>query len=111
MKLRERSEKYKKWRRSSPCIEGAGECSAVGCACVPPRNLVNGTHCTRPLRQTTHRDSVNWHVRLLKTQRGRDSDSRKGTMANSSLSHRRRYLPHLLLLTARCVLSFLRKIV
>ncbi|EYC36138.1 hypothetical protein Y032_0930g3095 [Ancylostoma ceylanicum] len=48
----------------------------VGCACVPPRNPVNGTHCTRLLRQTTHGDSVNWRVGPLKGRRGCDSDSR-----------------------------------
>ncbi|EYC04787.1 hypothetical protein Y032_0086g1989 [Ancylostoma ceylanicum] len=52
----------------------ADECSAVGCTCVPPQNSVNGTHCTRPLRQTTHRDSVNWRIGPLNGRRGRDID-------------------------------------
>ncbi|EYC13758.1 hypothetical protein Y032_0042g506 [Ancylostoma ceylanicum] len=54
-----------------PSVEGVDECSAVGCACVPPRNLANGTHCTRSLRQTTHGDGGG----PLKGRRGRDSDS------------------------------------
>ncbi|EYB99009.1 hypothetical protein Y032_0126g1352 [Ancylostoma ceylanicum] len=74
MKLRERSEKCKKRRRCLTCVEGADQCSAVGCACVPPRNPVSGTHCTHLLRQTTHCDSVNWRLGPLKGRGGRDSD-------------------------------------
>ncbi|EYC42394.1 hypothetical protein Y032_0533g3056 [Ancylostoma ceylanicum] len=66
-------EKRKKRRRSFPLVEGADECFAVGCARVPPRNPVNGTNCTHPLRQTTHCDSVNRRVVPLKTRRGLDS--------------------------------------
>ncbi|EYC40466.1 hypothetical protein Y032_0611g638 [Ancylostoma ceylanicum] len=56
------------------CGEGADECSAVGCACVPTRKPVNGTYCTHSLRQTTHGDGVGWRVVSLKTRRGRGRD-------------------------------------
>ncbi|EYC20261.1 hypothetical protein Y032_0022g536 [Ancylostoma ceylanicum] len=32
--------------------EGADECSALGCARVPPRNTVNGTRCAQSHSQT-----------------------------------------------------------
>ncbi|EYC04121.1 hypothetical protein Y032_0089g2224 [Ancylostoma ceylanicum] len=55
------------------------------CARVPPRNHVNGTNCTYPLRQTTHCDSVNWRVEPLKARRVRDSDSCFSTGGSSFL--------------------------
>ncbi|EYB96031.1 hypothetical protein Y032_0154g3000 [Ancylostoma ceylanicum] len=55
-------------------MEGADECSAAGCARVPPRNLVNCTYCGHPLRQTTHCDSVSWRVVALKSRHVRDDD-------------------------------------
>ncbi|EYC40901.1 hypothetical protein Y032_0590g383 [Ancylostoma ceylanicum] len=58
----------------SPCVESEDECSAVGCAHVPPRNLVNGTNCTHPLCQSTRCDSVSWRVVTLKARCVRDRD-------------------------------------
>ncbi|EYC34923.1 hypothetical protein Y032_1272g3794 [Ancylostoma ceylanicum] len=55
-----------------PCVEGADECSAVGCARVPPRNPVN---CGHPPCWTTSCESVNWRVEPLKGRRGLDSDT------------------------------------
>ncbi|EYB83254.1 hypothetical protein Y032_0339g2960 [Ancylostoma ceylanicum] len=61
-------------KASFPCVEGADECFAVGCACAPPRKPANGTFCTHSLRQTTHGDGVGWRVVLLKTRRGPGRD-------------------------------------